>query len=173
MSPKSLAFKQKKRVKNARNKYLKPGALAHLHDARTTTKSRCCTDIGKKRIVLEYSAMAKLEPLNREEVTVHSNAAAASPIRSDFQPMVDGHKQQKLPETPKTPEGVDCDNQSRLESLPIDLLVGNNKSLIGPLFCLVVLNVFGFPFFLFISNVNSEMSSGLRLKSYATCIMIC
>ncbi|XP_073102337.1 F-box protein At4g35930 isoform X2 [Elaeis guineensis] len=120
MSPKSMAFKQKKRVKNARNKYLKPGALAQLRDSRTTT--RCCTDIGKKRVVLD-SAKEKLESLHQEEVTVHSSAAAASPIRTNFQPMVDGNKQQKLPETPKTPEGADCDNQSRLESLPMDLLV--------------------------------------------------
>ncbi|KAG1361964.1 putative F-box protein [Cocos nucifera] len=115
-----MAFKQKKRLKNARNKYLKPGALAQLRDSRTTT--RCCTDIGKKRVVLD-SAKAKLESLHQEEVTVHSNTATASPIRTNFQPMIDGNKQQKLPETPKTPEGADCGNQSRLESLPMDLLV--------------------------------------------------
>ncbi|XP_008809429.2 F-box protein At4g35930-like [Phoenix dactylifera] len=120
MSPESMAFKQKKRVKNARNKYLKPGALAQLRDSRTTTRS--CTDIGKKRVVLD-SEKAKLDLLHQEEVTVHSNTAAASPIRTNFQPMVDGNKQQKLPETPKTPEGADCDNQSSLESLPVDLLV--------------------------------------------------
>ncbi|XP_008807143.1 F-box protein At4g35930-like isoform X1 [Phoenix dactylifera] len=120
MRRKPMAFKQKKRVKNACNKYLKPGALAQLRDGRTTARS--CTDIGKKRIVFN-SEKAKLVLLHKEEVTVHSNTPVASPIRINFQTMVDGNKQQKLPVTPKTPEGVDCDNQSRLESLSIDLLV--------------------------------------------------
>lgn len=114
-----MKFKQKKRVKNACNKYLKPGALAQLRDGRTTT--RYCTDIGKKRVVLD-SEKAKLDLLHEDEVSVH-NSTPASPITFHFQAMLDGHKKQKLPGTPKTPEGVDRNNQSRLESLPMDLVV--------------------------------------------------
>ncbi|XP_010920110.1 F-box protein At4g35930 isoform X2 [Elaeis guineensis] len=120
MSPKRMAFKQKKRVKNACNKYLKPRVLAQLGDGRTTTRS--CADIGKKWVVLD-SEKAKLDTLHHKEVTLPSDTPVASPIRFNSQKMVDGNKQQKLPGSPKTPEGVDYDNESRLESLPMDLLV--------------------------------------------------
>ncbi|KAG1354152.1 F-box protein [Cocos nucifera] len=120
MSPKPMALKQRKRVKNACNKYLKPRALAQVHDGRTTTRS--CTDIGNKRVVLD-SEKAKLDVLHQKEVTVRSDTPVASPIRINSRIMVDGNKQRKLPGSPKTPEGVACNNESRLESLPMDLLV--------------------------------------------------
>ncbi|RWW19670.1 hypothetical protein GW17_00016252 [Ensete ventricosum] len=122
MSVESMAFKQKKRVKNTKNKYLKPGALAQIRYSRSSTKS--CTDIGKKRIVLQ-SEKAKIDLLDRDEV-IQSDSPIVSPIRVSPHLAIDEAKQQKLPLTPKTPQSVDCDSQSRLESLPMDLLVCQN-----------------------------------------------
>lgn len=158
-----MAFKQKKRLKNACNKYLKSRALAQLRDGRTTTRS--CTDMGKKRVALD-SEKSKLDLLHQEEVTVHRDAPVASPVRSNSQTQVDGNKQQELPGSPKTPEGTDCDNESRLECLPMDLLVCNDKVLIGPFFFIVVLNYFGILHFYFylISDMNSGLSSGFKVK---------
>ncbi|CAL9146731.1 unnamed protein product [Musa hybrid cultivar] len=119
MSVESMAFKQKKRVKNTKNKYLKPGALAQIRYSRSSSKS--CTDIGKKRIVLQ-SEKAKIDLLNRDEV-IQSDSPIVSPIRVTSHLAIDDAKQQKLPLTPKTPQSVDCDSQSRLESLPMDILV--------------------------------------------------
>ncbi|XP_064977039.1 F-box protein At4g35930-like isoform X1 [Musa acuminata AAA Group] len=119
MSVESMAFKQKKRVKNTKNKYLKPGALAQIRYSRSSSKS--CTDIGKKRIVLQ-SEKAKIDLLNRDEV-IQSDSPIVSPIRVSSHLAMDDAKQQKLPLTPKTPQSVDCDSQSRLESLPMDILV--------------------------------------------------
>ncbi|RRT75310.1 hypothetical protein B296_00024963 [Ensete ventricosum] len=118
-SVESMAFKQKKRVKNTKNKYLKPGALAQIRYSRSSSKS--CTDIGKKRIVLQ-SEKAKIDLLDRDEV-IQSDSPIVSPIRVSPHLAIDEAKQQKLPLTPKTPQSVDCDSQSRLESLPMDLLV--------------------------------------------------
>lgn len=121
MSVESMAFKQKKRVKNTKNKYLKPGALAQIRYSRSSSKS--CTDIGKKRIVLQ-SEKAEIDLLNRDEV-IQSDSPIVSPIRVSSHLAMDDAKQQKLPLTPKTPQSVDCDSQSRLESLPMDILVCN------------------------------------------------
>lgn len=104
-----MAFKQKKRVKSTKNKYLKPGALAQIRYFRTSSKS--CTDIGKKRVVVEP-----------EKAKFHtSNTPVISPIRFITQP--DESKLQKFPLTPKTPQSAGCEGLSSLESLPMDLLV--------------------------------------------------
>ncbi|XP_020094608.1 F-box protein At4g35930 isoform X1 [Ananas comosus] len=123
-----MAFKQKKRVKNARSKYLKPGALAQIRYSRTS--SRTCTDIGKKRILLD-SEKAEIDILPQDEAVVHNMTPISSPIRTSFQPIVDGitpqkmpaFTPQKMPKTPKTPQVDEFDSPSRLESLPLDLLV--------------------------------------------------
>ncbi|XP_072954081.1 F-box protein At4g35930 [Typha angustifolia] len=120
MISRPMAFKQKKRVKNTKNKYLKPGQLAQLRYSRST--SRACTDIGKKRILLD-SEEPKVDIQPQDEAVVHSSTPVVSPIRTTFQPMIDEIKQQKLPKTPKTPEALEFDSQSRLESLPMDVLV--------------------------------------------------
>lgn len=122
MSPESMAFKQRKRVKGAKNKYLKPGALAQLRYTRTTARS--CTDIGKKRVVVMDDEKDKVGAFHNEDDVVHSNTPATSPSR--MIPTVvepgDEKPQQMLPTTPKTPE-PGAGTQSRLESLPVDILV--------------------------------------------------
>jgi len=122
MSPESMDFKQKKRLKSAKNKYLKPGALAQLRYSRTT--SRSCTDIGKKRVLVLDAEEDKVDLFHKEEVVVHGKTPATSPSRIiQAAPEVeDETKQQMLPTTPKTPE-AGTGSQSRLESLPMDLLV--------------------------------------------------
>ncbi|MQL70677.1 hypothetical protein Taro_002997, partial [Colocasia esculenta] len=118
----SMAFKQKKRVKNAKGKYLKPGALAQLRYTRAISKS--CTDIGKKRVVLD-SKKAKINILRQAELGVHITPVASpdgSNLRSVVR-VVDGMRSHKSPATPKTPLTTECDSLSGLESLPMDILV--------------------------------------------------
>ncbi|CAD5196494.1 unnamed protein product [Musa acuminata subsp. malaccensis] len=119
MSLNSMAFKQKKRLKNTRNKYLKPGALAQICYNKTSSKS--CTDIGKKRTVLE-SEKEEIG-LMREAEVIQSNTPVMSPTKVSSQPAIDEAKHQNLPVTPKTPQSAVCDRQSRLETLPMDLLI--------------------------------------------------
>ncbi|URD78207.1 F-box protein [Musa troglodytarum] len=120
MSLNSMAFKQKKRLKNTRNKYLKPGALAQICYNKTSSKS--CTDIGKKRTALE-SEKEEIGLMREAEVIQSSNTPVMSPTRVSSQPAIDEAKHQKLPGTPKTPQSAVCDRRSRLETLPMDLLV--------------------------------------------------
>jgi len=109
----SVTLKQKKRVKHAKNKYLKPGALAQIRYTRSTSR-----DIGKKRILL--NAKDELEISPQAEVLLESTAPILSPARLNFEPF-GSNKGQILPRTPDAAEFGD----SRLESLPLDLLVWN------------------------------------------------
>ncbi|KAJ3682464.1 hypothetical protein LUZ60_015037 [Juncus effusus] len=98
-----MPIKPKRRMKNsAKNKYLKPGALAQIRYSRTASKA--CKVIGKKRILLD----------SEKENEIILNNGNGTPIMS---PVL------KLPKTPKTPQDRDFDSESRLESLPLDLLV--------------------------------------------------
>ncbi|XP_058098940.1 F-box protein At4g35930 [Magnolia sinica] len=127
-SPKELLeFKRKRQVRtNSRNNYLRPGALAQLRYSRVTTRSSC-TDIGKKRVLVLDSEKVKDDLLLQSKVAdVDHSPSMLSPERTSFRPAVeltDEIKQQKLPGTPKTPRSTDCEFESRLESLPIDILV--------------------------------------------------
>ncbi|KAJ0967015.1 hypothetical protein J5N97_023932 [Dioscorea zingiberensis] len=117
-----MAYKQKKIVKNARSRYLKPGALAQLRDSRTTTRSSAVNI--KKKASLD-SKKAKMA-LCRAEPVVSISSPIASPIRTTFQSptgLVDRTKAEKLPGTPKTPVLCSNSSNSRLESLPMDVLV--------------------------------------------------
>ncbi|XP_074586708.1 F-box protein At4g35930-like [Curcuma longa] len=116
-----MAFKQKQKVKvkKNKNKYLKPGALAQMRSNKMSNK--LCTDIGKKRIVLE-TEMVKINLLTRADV-IEGDALMTSPNRVLSQPMVNEFKLQKLPATPKTPQSVEFESKSRLESLPMDILI--------------------------------------------------
>jgi len=113
----SVTLKQKKRVKQAKNKYLKPGALAQIRYSRSTSR-----DIGKKRILLNVKDELELPP--QPEVLLENNTPILSPARLNFEPF-DSNKGQILPKTPKTPDASVFGGDSRLESLPLDLLVWN------------------------------------------------
>lgn len=132
-----MAYKQKKIVKNARNRYLKPGALAQLRDSRTTTRSSA--EIAKRKASLE-SKKAKMV-LRRAELAIDISSPIASPIRSTFQSppgLVDRIKADKLPASPKTPVLGLNSSHSRLESLPMDLLVCHIQKLFIKLFFITV-----------------------------------
>ncbi|KAF3796465.1 F-box protein [Nymphaea thermarum] len=118
-SPKNkgpLPFKQK-RAKNLRKRYLKPGALAQIRDSRATLRS--CTDIGKKRVlVLDSSKVGK-------DLLLGSSASTCPLLLHkgiNGRPL-DVRRPPKSPATPKTPRVCDWESESRLESLPLDLLV--------------------------------------------------
>jgi hypothetical protein len=110
----SVTVKQKKRVKHTKNKYLKPGALAQIRYSRSTSR-----DIGKKRILLNVDK----DELPQEEVAFENTEPMMSPKRLNFEPF-SGTKGQVMPITPKTPQSDELsDGHSRLESLPLELLV--------------------------------------------------
>lgn len=127
VSPKEkepMALKQK-RSRKARNRQSRTSSPAQHRFSRVTTRS--CTDIGKKRILVLDSENVKDELLIQAKVVaVDHTPRVLSPERPDIKPMVgllDGVKQQNFPGTPKTPRAYEFSSESRLESLPMDLLV--------------------------------------------------
>ena len=117
-----MAFKQKKRVKKTKTRYLKPGALAQMRYTRATQKP--CTDIGKRRVVL-HSKEPKINLLRRTQIDIDITPVT-SPDRNTFATslkLLDGNKSYKSPATPKTPATPEFASTSRLESLPMDLLI--------------------------------------------------
>ncbi|XP_042500632.1 F-box protein At4g35930 isoform X2 [Macadamia integrifolia] len=127
VSPKdkgSMTPKQKRRLRNSSNKYLKPGALAQLRYSKAVT-AKSCTDIGKKRVVVLDSKKPESD-LALQNKAVDQSPPMLSPERISFRAIggpLDLLKQNKLPISPRTPRTNDCESESRLESLPMDLLV--------------------------------------------------
>ncbi|XP_021908102.1 F-box protein At4g35930 [Carica papaya] len=117
VSPKdreSKTPKQKRRLKNSSNKYLKPGALAQFrYNKATAVKSYA--DLGKKSVALMAAKNAE-----HNDHAVQSKVMDKSPLMLS---PVDVLKQNALVRTPKTPRMEEYDSESRLESLPMDLLV--------------------------------------------------
>ncbi|KAI4327768.1 hypothetical protein L6164_020192 [Bauhinia variegata] len=105
--------KQRRQLRSSGNKYLKPGTLAQLRYSKSST-ARTYTDLGKKRVAILHSGKtennvgAEVEVLNKSPLTL-------SPVN-----LV---SQNNLLGTPKTPRPEDFESESRLESLPMDLLV--------------------------------------------------
>ncbi|CAJ2635819.1 unnamed protein product [Trifolium pratense] len=117
-----VASKEKRRGRrNLRSsgKYLKPGTLAQLRCNRSlglgsgSAVGRVCNDIGKKRV--EVLNLEKSEGENEGKV-FDKSPLMLSPVN-----LV--KKESRLIGTPKTPRIEECQSESRLESLPIDLLV--------------------------------------------------
>ncbi|EPS63008.1 hypothetical protein M569_11779 [Genlisea aurea] len=118
-----LKARRHKRLSRTRKpKYLKPGALAHIRDAKAASKS--CTNLGKKRIVVLSS---KGSTASDPEAHRDKTPTNISPIRSRFDlldgPADDAFSMSNSPSVPSTPCFEDQPSESRLESLPIDLLV--------------------------------------------------
>lgn len=132
VSPKdkdSKTPKQRRRSRNSCNKYLKPGALAQLRYSKAAS-TKSCTDLGKKRVVLSDAKKEDNSNLVIEEtvipIQVQESPSMMSPERFGFSSvagLLDVVKQNNLLKTPKTPRAEDCGSESRLESLPMDLLV--------------------------------------------------
>lgn len=133
-----MAFKNKRRAKKSSNRYLKPGALAQLRY--NLSASRCCTDIGKKRVVLNSKDKTnivkkrimldtedgKMDPMPITDINGQSTTPATSTMASNFSSPSGPHnviRHSTLVESPKTPAVIDFGCHSRLESLPIELLV--------------------------------------------------
>ncbi|XP_052188268.1 F-box protein At4g35930 [Diospyros lotus] len=127
VSPKdreSKTPKQKRRLRNSSNKYLRPGALAQIrYNKASATKS--CTDLGKRRVAV-LDAPKTGSDVVLQDTGIPGSALMASPVRFGFTPAVgpaDFLNKNNLLRTPKTPCAEDSEYESRLESLPMDLLV--------------------------------------------------
>ncbi|KAI3794286.1 hypothetical protein L1987_36915 [Smallanthus sonchifolius] len=128
VSPKektSKASKRKRRISSS-NKYLKPGALAQIRNSKAST-SKSCIDIGKKNVDV-------MDAENTQGVTMYQNKCASdipiilSPDKfkcNHVAGSLDLPKENNLLRTPKIlhPNGDVSDYESRLESLPMELLV--------------------------------------------------
>lgn len=113
VSSKDTNPKNRKRLRGSSHKYLKPGTLAQLRDTKSIG-AKSCTDIGRKRVVVSESQEADTD------LVVGDKAIDKSPLMLSPVNLV---KQSNLLLTPKTPRPGDCESESRLESLPMDLLV--------------------------------------------------
>ncbi|XP_065855162.1 F-box protein At4g35930 isoform X2 [Euphorbia lathyris] len=111
--------KQKRKLRSSSNRYLKPGALAQIRYNKVSgTKS--CTDLGKKRVAVLATKKVEEDDHIIENNVIDQRAIDQSPLLLS---PVDIIKQSHLVRTPKTPRMEDCESDSRLESLPMDLLV--------------------------------------------------
>lgn len=130
VSPKdkeSKTPKQRRRTRASNNKYLRPGALAQLRYTKASS-TKSCTDLGKKRIVLSDSKKGVSNELviAQKVVPIQETSSMMSPEKFGFSAVsspLDLVKQNSLLKTPKTPRVEGCDSESRLEALPMDLLV--------------------------------------------------
>lgn len=121
MSKEPATLKQKKGSENGRNKYLKPGALAQLRYSRTATRS--CKVVGRKRVTSDSEKKVGLPKAEAAVLSTASPAVSPTPTRTDFQFTAGAGDGTRPLGTPKTPQAERCDSQSRLESLPLELLV--------------------------------------------------
>nr|GMC66118.1 F-box protein At4g35930 [Ipomoea batatas] len=127
MSPRdkqSRIHKQKRRTRSSKNKYLKPGALAQLRYSKASA-AKSCTDLGKKRIAVMDADEPSVDGELESEIIAKS-PLILSPIGFRFGSVCspfDMSKVNNLQKTPKTPGAEVCESESRLESLPMDLLV--------------------------------------------------
>lgn len=149
VSPKdreNRAGRQKRRLRSSNNKYLKPGALAQLRYTKASA-AKSCPDIGKKRVTFVDSEEGNNDVVF-ENNTIDETPAVLSPVRfgfgasmdksppflspkksgiSSFYGPLDLYRLNNLEKTPKTPgaEEREAESESRLEALPLELLVLN------------------------------------------------
>ncbi|KAK6924524.1 hypothetical protein RJ641_010724 [Dillenia turbinata] len=126
VSPKdsdSKAPKQKRRLRSSSNQYLKPGALAQLRYSKASNvNAKSCTDLGRKRVALSSAKKSKNDSVLRDCVN-DDGPSMVSPVTFGFSSVDLLRSNSNLLMTPKTPRSDDCESESRLESLPMDLLV--------------------------------------------------
>ncbi|KAF5765884.1 putative F-box domain-containing protein [Helianthus annuus] len=120
----SMKSKQKLQIHDC-NKYLKPGALAQLCNSKASALvSMSCLDLGKKRVAVLDAEEAGCNLL------CQNKSGDDSPIISSPERLrvgyadepVDSLKENSLQRTPRPDEGK-ADYESRLESLPMEMLV--------------------------------------------------
>ncbi|KAH7841787.1 hypothetical protein Vadar_034379 [Vaccinium darrowii] len=110
-------------MRSSSNKYLKPGAPAQLRYNKALAAS--CTDLGKKRVsVLDGPETDNFVALKNKGI--RGSPSMLSPERFGFSQVVGSvdmiNRIYEL-RTPKTPCAEEYECESRLESLPIDLLI--------------------------------------------------
>ncbi|GAB4847576.1 hypothetical protein Ancab_026638 [Ancistrocladus abbreviatus] len=123
--------KQRRRSRSSSNKYLKPGALAQLRYSKASASRSPCTDLGKKRVVLSVAKKVNEVDLNKNDLMIETGVieesfSMMSPEKFVFSPTsmgLDVANQGNLLQTPKTPCAKIYESESRLEALPMDLLV--------------------------------------------------
>ncbi|MBA0706967.1 hypothetical protein Golax_019049, partial [Gossypium laxum] len=108
----SKTARKNKRLRSSSSKYLKPGTLAHLRYNKASA-SKFCTDLGKKRVPVD-TKKAEDDNVLMENKVIEESPLMLSPVNF--------HKQNGLVRTPKTPRPENFESESRLESLPMDLL---------------------------------------------------
>ncbi|CAN4116735.1 unnamed protein product [Withania somnifera] len=116
--------KQKRRLRSTKGKYLRPVALAQLRYSKVSA-AKSCTDLGKKRVAVITSDETNDQTAVQNTVADKS-PTFLSPVKFCYvsaNTPIDVSKQNKLQMTPKTPAAFECTSESRLESLPMDLLV--------------------------------------------------
>ena len=113
-SPKERNRKHKKRLRGS-SKYLKPGALARIRYSKGSV-SKACTDLGRKRVAVFETEKADGD-VALEEKVLDQSPLMLSPVNLVRQISFLG--------TPKTPKIEECESESCLESLPMELLVSS------------------------------------------------
>ncbi|KAI7742883.1 hypothetical protein M8C21_029579 [Ambrosia artemisiifolia] len=118
LSPKEKTLKSSKRKRrvSSSNKYLKPGALAQIRNSKASS-SKTCVDVGKRKV----DVMDADKCVNRVPVILSPEKFIYSPVAGP----VDMVKESNLLRTPKMelPNGDVSDYESRLESLPMEVMV--------------------------------------------------
>lgn len=109
----SKTARKNKRLKSSSSKYLKPGTIAHLRYNKASA-SKFCTGLGKKRVAVD-TKKAEDDNVLMENKVFEESPLMLSPVNF--------HKQNGLVRTPRTPRPENFESESRLESLPMDLLV--------------------------------------------------
>ncbi|KAF7809630.1 F-box protein [Senna tora] len=107
--------KQRRQVRSSHSKFLKPGTLAQLrHNLSAASAKGCADSTGKKRVAILHSRKTR-NSIGNEDKDFDKSPMMLSPVN-----LV---KQNSSLGTPKTPRPEDFESESRLESLPMDVLV--------------------------------------------------
>jgi len=119
---KTRRVKGRRQSRSSGNKYLRPGTLAQLRCSKPSGSASaaaagkcCCTDLGKKRVALLHA---------RKTAKGHDENARVfdkSPVM--LSPVNLVSHASGFVGTPKTPRLDDSLSESKLESLPMELLV--------------------------------------------------
>lgn len=127
VSPKtkqSKTSKLKRQLLRKTNKYLKPGALAQIRYYKAFS-SKSCTGLGKKTTFFDTPGSGN-DGVFLNKVRNENPLTMLSPPRFEFSPVIgsdDAVNRSSVLRTPKTPSADECEFDSRLEALPMDLLV--------------------------------------------------
>lgn len=110
----SKKLKRRRRAKGSSGKYLKPGALSKLRCSKGSV-GKSCTYLGRKRVAVLDAGKTKRNNAGLEDKVSDRSPLMLSPVKLV---MHINHIS-----TPRTPRVESCESESRLESLPMDLLV--------------------------------------------------